>query len=153
MAEIPRREKATVLFVATVGSLIFEKDSQLLVRNSFRGKPWKKSYAAGHRTMFFPPLSFFLSSFRSFFQSAKKTARVFSNSRRPKRFDLKCVNSARQAGAQSIRATGINAADFRFAKNFRATPFRLCLDSRSTSSWIDFGEREKVIKSRVGWIF
>lgn len=139
-----------MLFVATVGSLIFEKDSQLLVRNSFRGKPWKKSYAAGHRTMFF--LSFFLPSFRSFFQSAKKTARVFSNSRRPKRFDLKCVNSARQAEAQSIRATRINACptDFRFAKNFRATPFRLCLDSRSTSSWIDFGEREKVIKSRVG---
>lgn len=141
-----------MLFVATVGSLIFEKDSQLLVRNSFRGKPWKKSYAAGHRTMFFPPLSFFLSSFRSFFQSAQKKngARFFEFASSEERFDLKCVNSARQAGAQSIRATGINAADFRFAKNFRATPFRLCLDSRSTSSWIDFGEREKVIKSRVG---
>lgn len=84
MAEIPRREKATVLFVATVGSLIFEKDSQLLVRNSFRGKPWKKSYAAGHRTMFFPPLSFFLPSVLFSNPRKKKTVRVFSNSRRPK---------------------------------------------------------------------
>lgn len=141
-----------MLFVATVGSLIFEKDSQLLVRNSFRGKPWKKPMPRGIERCFFPLfLSFFLPFF--FPIRAKKTgARFFELASSEERFDLKCVNSARQAEAQSIRATRINAcpADFRFAKNFRATPFRLCLDSRSTSSWIDFGEREKVIKSRVG---
>lgn len=138
-----------MLFVATVGSLIFEKDSQLLVRNSFRGKPWKKPMPRGIERCFFP---LFLSFFLPFFFPIRKKngARFFELASSEERFDLKCVNSARQAGAQSIRATGINAADFRFAKNFRATPFRLCLDSRSTSSWIDFGEREKVIKSRVG---
>lgn len=85
MAEIPRREKATVLFVATVGSLIFEKDSQLLVRNSFRGKPWKKPMPRGIERCFFPLfLSFFLPSVLFSNPRKKKTVRVFSNSRRPK---------------------------------------------------------------------
>lgn len=138
------------MFVATVGSLIFEKrDSQLLVRNSFRGKPWKKPMPRGRERCFFS-LSFFL----SFFQSArKKPARVFSNSEA--RFDLKCVNSARQAGGQSIR--GRLELMRRVRQMFREKFPRHTVSALPRSRWTDRfrcclsrrGEKER-IKSRVG---